>query len=522
MKNIRLSVCLLLMAAGSVSKAQNIGINSTGATPDASAMLDISSTAKGLLAPRMTTTQQNAITSPANGLLIYNTTTNAFMVNAGTPASPNWILVGNSITGWSTTGNTGTNAATHFLGTTDNQSLRIRTKNTQRMVIDSSNGNVGIGTDVFDANNAEKLVINAGNTNSVNAIYAKGAIDNYFQFNIRNTSAGTQATSDIVATANNGTETSNFIDLGINGGNYTYANGNPIETGKGNDGYLISSGNDFYLVNNNPNKAMLFLTGGTSLANERMRIMPNGRVGMGVQDPTSQFVVKDTMEIRRTGPLSQLLFTNTSGSGDFRIGGDGGDLYWQGGGSRCLQMGSYWTTILGGDRQNAAYPSYVSMLGGTGVLVQSQRDGSVPLAVQSYSSSQSSNLTEWRNESGTVLSSVAKDGSTAIGTSAAPNSVLQIGGSMSTPVATKTSTYTVTSADHTIICNNSSAISINLPTASGIDGRIYVIKKVSGTSSNVTIDGFSTQKIDGANTKVLTTQYEVVQIQSDGSNWIIL
>lgn len=522
MKNTKLIICLIILFVAHAIHAQNIGINATAATPDASAMLDIASTSKGFLTPRMTTAQQNAIVIPANGLMIFNSTTNSFMVNVGTPVSPSWVAVGNSLTGWSTTGNSGMSAATNFLGTTDAQSLRIRTKNLMRMMIDSSNGNVGIGSDVFDVTNPEKLLIDAGITTSVNAIYARGSINTYFQVNIRNLSSGTQASSDLVATANNGTETSNFVNLGINGSNYTYANGNPIETGKSNDGYLISSGNDFYLVNNNPNKAMLFLTGGTSLSNERMRILPNGRVGMGVQDPTSQFVVKDTMEIRRTGPLSQLLFTNTSGSGDFRIGGDGGDLFWQGGGGRCLQMGSYWTTILGGDRQMTAYPSYISVLGGTGVLVQSQRDASVPLAIQAYSASQSANLTEWRNQSGTVLGSISNNGSASIGTSAAPNSVLQVGGSLSMPITTKTATYNVTISDFTIICNNSGNISINLPSANGISGRLYVIKKVSSTGTNVTVDPNGTQQIDGVATKVLSNQYDVIRIQSDGSNWIIL
>ena len=43
------------------------------ATPLASAALDVTSTTKGFLAPRMTTTERNAIASPATGLLIYNT-----------------------------------------------------------------------------------------------------------------------------------------------------------------------------------------------------------------------------------------------------------------------------------------------------------------------------------------------------------------------------------------------------------------------------------------------------------------
>jgi hypothetical protein len=45
------------------------------ALPDASAELDITSTSKGLLPPRMTTTQRNAISTPAEGLMIYNITT---------------------------------------------------------------------------------------------------------------------------------------------------------------------------------------------------------------------------------------------------------------------------------------------------------------------------------------------------------------------------------------------------------------------------------------------------------------
>jgi hypothetical protein len=51
-------------------------INTTGAMPVASAMLDIVSTTSGFLPPRMTTTQKNAIASPATGLVLYDSTTN--------------------------------------------------------------------------------------------------------------------------------------------------------------------------------------------------------------------------------------------------------------------------------------------------------------------------------------------------------------------------------------------------------------------------------------------------------------
>ncbi|NER12702.1 hypothetical protein GWK08_04565 [Leptobacterium flavescens] len=62
-------------------------------TPDASSALEVVSANNntGVLFPRMTTVQRDAISNPAKGLLIYNTTTNTFDYNSGTGASPNWI-----------------------------------------------------------------------------------------------------------------------------------------------------------------------------------------------------------------------------------------------------------------------------------------------------------------------------------------------------------------------------------------------------------------------------------------------
>lgn len=58
----------------------NVGIATS--TPNASAILDVSSTTGGVLFPRLTTTQRDAISSPANGLVLYNTTTDKLQVRA--------------------------------------------------------------------------------------------------------------------------------------------------------------------------------------------------------------------------------------------------------------------------------------------------------------------------------------------------------------------------------------------------------------------------------------------------------
>ncbi|MBK6966766.1 MAG: hypothetical protein IPH20_23420 [Bacteroidales bacterium] len=60
----------------------NVGIATT--TPDPSALLDVSSTTKGFLPPRITTAQRNAIAAPAEGLVIYNTSEKALNVYDGT------------------------------------------------------------------------------------------------------------------------------------------------------------------------------------------------------------------------------------------------------------------------------------------------------------------------------------------------------------------------------------------------------------------------------------------------------
>jgi hypothetical protein len=73
------SLCLsALVMLPAFSNAQGVSINSDNSSADASSILELKSTSKGMLTPRMTTAERDAIVSPATGLLIYNTTTGAF------------------------------------------------------------------------------------------------------------------------------------------------------------------------------------------------------------------------------------------------------------------------------------------------------------------------------------------------------------------------------------------------------------------------------------------------------------
>ena len=79
-KSIRMKkiITLIVFTSSFYMHAQNVGINGTGAAPNASAMLDIESTTSGLLTPRMTSTQRTAIATPATGLFVYDTTVGNF------------------------------------------------------------------------------------------------------------------------------------------------------------------------------------------------------------------------------------------------------------------------------------------------------------------------------------------------------------------------------------------------------------------------------------------------------------
>ena len=64
---------LLAIFTTFATTAQSVGINADGSAANATAILDLKSTTKGLLPPRMTYAQRQAISSPATGLMIYCT-----------------------------------------------------------------------------------------------------------------------------------------------------------------------------------------------------------------------------------------------------------------------------------------------------------------------------------------------------------------------------------------------------------------------------------------------------------------
>lgn len=144
------SASLLICLAGIVSSFSQVGIGTIN--PNEDAALDITSNPQspgGLLLPRLELTGENnphPLTQHVEGMTVYNTNTindvtAGFYYNDGAK----WIKIGGAIPNndkWSLQGNARTDPDTNFIGTTDNQTLRIRTNNIARLEINGENGQV--------------------------------------------------------------------------------------------------------------------------------------------------------------------------------------------------------------------------------------------------------------------------------------------------------------------------------------------------------------------------------------------
>lgn len=174
--------------------------------------------------------------------------------------------------------------------------------------------NVGVGT----TNPTYKLTVanNAVSTPSLpNAIADfTSTADGYSQINVRNTSGGTSASSDIVVTADTGNDTTKYIDLGINNSNYS--SGTWTVNGA-LDGYLYSADTNLSIGVAGATKYLSLFAGGTLLSNERVRINSTG-VGIGTTNPNA------TLEVRPVSTSINVgLFSGSTTTDLVRITQDG-------------------------------------------------------------------------------------------------------------------------------------------------------------------------------------------------------
>jgi trimeric autotransporter adhesin len=175
------------------------GIGTTA--PDASSALEIKSATQGILVPRMTKNQRDAIVTPATGLMIFQTNSSpGFYYYDGTA----WKAVTPKATaGWSLTGNTGTDTSVNFMGTTDNKPLIIKVNNKRSGYLDSASANTTWGFSALSANGQKgtsnsafgALALASNTTGNENTATGNGAMQ-LSTFGSGNTANGYHASDD--------------------------------------------------------------------------------------------------------------------------------------------------------------------------------------------------------------------------------------------------------------------------------------------------------------------------------------
>ncbi len=97
------------------------------------------------------------------------------------------------------------------------------------------------------------------------------------------------------------------------------------------------------------------------------------------------------------------------------------------------------------------------------------------------------------------------------------------GASPDIAVVSKSGAYTLTGSDCLVLCDaTGGAFTITLPAKSGIDGRMYIIKKTDSSANAIIVDGNGAETIDGGATASITVQYESITIICGSSEWHIV
>jgi hypothetical protein len=185
MQSILRTLILPLVVLATTTTAQNVAVNNTGAAPHASAMFDIQSNSKGVLIPRMTTAERNAIASPANGLLVFDVTTSSFWFRQ----SSSWReLIDGSNSPW-----------------VEDASLNVRTRNGSNVSISPGSplgfGKLNVVAQTPETNTTESVIQVIRSTSGTAAAGLGGSIDFYHE----TSNGGFPATARIVCESTNTT-----------------------------------------------------------------------------------------------------------------------------------------------------------------------------------------------------------------------------------------------------------------------------------------------------------------------------
>jgi trimeric autotransporter adhesin len=328
----KITRCLLItvtMLYSIVVHSQQVAINEDGSLPNPNAILDVKSFTKGVLIPRMSTTQRTAIPN-TRGLLVYDSTTNSFWYNDGTVWT-NLAPGASASNAWSLTGNDSTTSA-NFLGTTDAQPLRVKVNNEPAGIITvnslfntfwghraggsvtSGNSNTGTGNSALSLNTTGDLnsafgrgALRLNTTGSENTANGAFALGNNTSGN-ENTATGRYASFNNLAGHFNTAAGNQTLMANNSGSNNTAIGYTSLRHSTGDFNTAVGSGTLFTLSSGQRNTAV----GANALYSTR-----NGQSNTAVGNHALYF---NTSGWLNTAVGNQALYSNSIGNFNTAIG----------------------------------------------------------------------------------------------------------------------------------------------------------------------------------------------------------
>jgi hypothetical protein len=170
-----------------------------------------------------------------------------------------WAIGGNTFSG----GN-----SSRILGTFSNHDLSIFVSGS-KIATFTTLGSLVLTSGSVDGLEDSKLAVYAGTTTSHNLIRATSNTDGYSHISIQNTNSGSNASSNIVAIADNGSNISRYINVGINSSTFTGS------VGGANDAYLYSTSNNLHIGNASNYPVQFFAGGANTDTNRKLQLNPN-------------------------------------------------------------------------------------------------------------------------------------------------------------------------------------------------------------------------------------------------------